>query len=201
MVMAPIHIQTKKNFYSSTKYFSIFDILSQPNIWSANFLIHCWVPRQSKRRLLFPSTPYISLIWICLEAFSCKEEQSLYIWKIHISLLHTFHYFWLTYSVLFCSIESEGDDANIFVSVFCFYLFDYFGSSKLIFTWLKTSRLLWQLWKGVQSTRTAVLSQIVFFWMNNLMMKFKSFCLLDAYCGRGSTHSVTHAHSRAGHLR
>ena len=46
---------------------------------------------------------------------------------------------------------------------FCFYLFDYFGSSKLIFTWLKTSRLLWQLWKGVQSTRTAVLSQIVFF--------------------------------------
>ena len=33
-----------------------------------------------------------------------------------------------------------------------------------------------------------------FFWMNNLMMKFKSFCLLDAYCGRGSTHSVTHAH-------
>lgn len=38
--------------------------------------------------------------------------------------------------------------------------------------------------------RTAVLSQIVF-WMNNLMMKFKSFCLLDAYCGRGSTHSVT----------
>ena len=55
------------------------------------------------------------------------------------------------------------DDANIFVSVFCFYLFDYFGSSKLIFTWLKTSRLLWQLWKGVQSTRTAVLSQIVFF--------------------------------------
>jgi len=88
------------------------------------------------------------------------------------------------------------DDANIFVSFFCFcfYLFDYFGSSKLIFTWLKTSRLLWQLWKGVQSTRTAVLSQIVFFWMNNLMMKFKSFCLLDAYCGRGSTHSVTHAH-------
>ena len=64
---------------------------------------------------------------------------------------------------VFCSIESEGDDANIFVSVFCFYLFDYFGSSKLIFTWLKTSRLLWQLWKGVQSTRTAVLSQIVFF--------------------------------------
>ena len=101
---------------------------------------------------------------------------------------------------VFCSIESEGDDANIFVSVFCFYLFDYFGSSKLIFTWLKTSRLLWQLWKGVQSTRTAVLSQIVF-WMNNLMMKFKSFCLLDAYCGRGSTHSVTHAHLRAGHLR
>ena len=96
--------------------------------------------------------------------------------------------------LFFCSIESEGDDANIFVSVFCFYLFDYFGSSKLIFTWLKTSRLLWQLWKGVQSTRTAVLSQIVFFWMNNLMMKFKSFCLLDAYCGRGSTHSVTHAH-------
>jgi len=35
---------------------------------------------------------------------------------------------------VFCSIESEGDDANIFVSVFCFYLFDYFGSSKLIFT-------------------------------------------------------------------
>ena len=104
---------------------------------------------------------------------------------------------------LFVQLKVGCDDANIFVSVFCFcfYLFDYFGSSKLIFTWLKTSRLLWQLWKGVQSTRTAVLSQIVFFWMNNLMMKFKSFCLLDAYCGRGSTHSVTHAHLRAGHLR
>lgn len=48
---------------------------------------------------------------------------------------------------------------RFFVLFLSFWLF----GSKLIFTWLKTSRLLWQLWKGVQSARTAVLSQIVFF--------------------------------------
>lgn len=36
-----------------------------------------------------------------------------------------------------------GGDANIFVLFLSFWLF----GSKLIFTWLKTSRLLWQLWK------------------------------------------------------
>ena len=41
----------------------------------------------------------------------------------------------------------------LFRFLFLFLSFWLFGSSKLIFTWLKTSRLLWQLWKGVQSAK------------------------------------------------
>lgn len=73
--------------------------------------------------------------------------------------------------------------------LFCFYLFDYLEVNWFLLDW-RLQDYYGNFGKGVQSSRTAVLSQIVF-WMNNLMMKFKSFCLLDAYCGRGSTHSVT----------
>ena len=85
-----------------------------------------------------------------------------------------------------------GDDANIFVSVFVFV-----SIFLIILEVVNWFLLDWRLQdyygnfgKVSSRQRTAVLSQIVF-WMNNLMMKFKSFCLLDAYCGRGSTHSVT----------
>ena len=80
-----------------------------------------------------------------------------------------------------------GGDANIFVLFLSFWLF----GSKLIL-------LDWRLQDyygnfGKVSSRQGLQSyhKSFFFWMNNLMMKFKSFCLLDAYCGRGSTHSVT----------
>ena len=81
-----------------------------------------------------------------------------------------------------------GDDANIFVFVSIFLII------LEVVNWFLLDWRLQDYYgnfgKVSSRQRTAVLSQIVF-WMNNLMMKFKSFCLLDAYCGRGSTHSVT----------
>jgi len=68
-----------------------------------------------------------------------------------------------------------GGDANIFVLFLSFWLF----GSKLIFTWLKTSRLLWQLWKRCPVVKDCSPITNRFFWMNNLMMKLRVFvCLM-----------------------
>ena len=68
-----------------------------------------------------------------------------------------------------------GGDANIFVLFLSFWLF---GSKLILLDW-RLQDYYGNFGKGVQSSRTAVLSQIVFFWMNNLMMKLRVFvCLM-----------------------
>ena len=90
-----------------------------------------------------------------------------------------------------CSIESGRWCQHFcFGFCFCFYLFDYLEVVNWFLLDWRRQDYYGNFGKVSSRQRTAVLSQIVF-WMNNLMMKFKSFCLLDAYCGRGSTHSVT----------
>lgn len=62
--------------------------------------------------------------------------------------------------------------------LFCFYLFDYLEVNWFLLDW-RLQDYYGNFGKGVQSSRTAVLSQIVFFWMNNLMMKLRVFvCLM-----------------------